>query len=302
MRLKNIDKYPPWVQDALSNDSYDAGAIPSLSATGLLDSPRIKKLRSEHIETVEEDASRRIAALIGSGVHMLAEQHCKKLGWIVEQRFYASIDVGGEEKIISGQIDAIQPINDKDVVIWDWKTITSWKAQSGMENYVQQGNIYAFLLRKNGYNPIKFKIGAWLKDWRENQAKDKPDYPQLPFMTYEYDLWDDDACESYVNERARLHFGDEDYKCTDEERWVNQPKWEAIKNGNKTPTKLFDSMEEGLDWIKSGIHPKLKNSLQSDWRVVRKPKIYKRCEDNWCGVAEYCSQHQEYLKQKQEEL
>lgn len=299
MRLLNTDKYPIWVQNALNNDSYDPGVLSSKSGTTLIDSAKIKKLQKDNFETLEEDASRRIAALFGSAIHLLAEQNCPE-DWITEERFYAKVIVDGKDQIISGQIDALEPLGEKDVMIWDWKTIPSYKAMSGMDSYVKQGNIYAFLLRQNGYNPKGFKIGAWLKDWKASQAKRNPDYPQIPFMTYEYELWDDDKCNAYVQERCDMHFGDLVHDCTDEDMWTQPVKWEALKKGNKSPTKLFDTMEDGLDWLKNGVHPKLKNSQFSDWVIKKREAVRTRCEENYCGVNQFCDQYKDYLKSKEE--
>jgi hypothetical protein len=93
-----------------------------------------------------------------------------------------------------------------------------------------------------------------------------------------------------------LHFGTEEHKCTDEERWASEPKWEAIKANHAKPTKLFNSKEEAEDWVLSGDHIRTKGTTLEDWNIQQKPKIYRRCEDNWCGVAEYCTQHLDSLK------
>ena len=41
------------------------------------------------------------------------------------------------------------------VVVQDWKVITAFKAKTGMADYERQGNIYAHLVRKNGYLKIQ---------------------------------------------------------------------------------------------------------------------------------------------------
>ena len=105
MSLTNLDVFPLPVQKFLMDDTYDGGAMTDISATRLIDSPRIPRLRSEYSHEVVEDAKRRIAAALGTAFHSLMEKYAPE-DWIVEERLYATVN----EKIISGQIDAISPV------------------------------------------------------------------------------------------------------------------------------------------------------------------------------------------------
>jgi len=303
MGLKGIENFSVTIQNALNNDSYDGGAMTDISVTGLIDSARIKKLRKMYSHEISENASRRISALLGTAFHKLAEENSPK-EWITEERFYA--EVSG--LMLSGQIDAVVPVPVKDarkidpnvgkkpVIIRDYKVITAYKAQSGMKDYERQGNIYAYLLRKNGFSPISFVIEAIIKDWKESFALRDENYPQLPIQDYEYPIWSFDQSEEYIKKRLELHFPKDDTipECSDEEMWSTDPKWEAKKKGHTRATKLFDSEREALSWIADQDHRATKGTTYEDWDIKQRPVERKRCEANWCNVADFCDQFKTY--------
>ena len=304
MSLKGLDNFSTPIQSALVNDGYHGGAMTDISVTGLIDSARIKKLRSKHFEDISEHASRRIASLLGTAFHKLMEEHSPR-DWILEERFYAEVN----GLMLSGQIDAVIPIplqdakkidskaEGKTVMIRDYKVITAYKAQTGMKDYQRQGNMYAYLLRRNGYYPISFVIEALIKDWKESYSLRDEKYPQQPIQVYEYDIWSFDQSEEYIKERLELHFPKDENEipeCSEEEMWVTEEKWEAKKKGHSRATKLFDSEREALSWIADQDHRTTKGTTFEDWDITQRPKDRRRCEANWCNVAEYCDQFKLY--------
>tara|TARA_Y100001973_G_scaffold106295_1_gene183295 strand:- start:1975 stop:2901 length:927 start_codon:yes stop_codon:yes gene_type:complete len=302
--LTNLDVFPIPVQRFLMDDTYDGGQMTDISATRLIDSPRISRLRSEYSHEVVEDAKRRIAAALGTAFHNLMEEYSPD-EWVVEERFYATVN----EKIISGQVDALAPVEPKEakkifgkdvenpVVIQDWKVITGFKAKMGMEDYEKQGNIYAYLVRKNGYTPVSFVIWALIKDWKEADATRDPNYPQLPIMKYEYKLWEEEKIENYIKERVDLHFSDAMPECSEDEMWVSKVKWEAKKKGHTRPTKLFDEEREAFSWIADQDHRATKGTTHEDWEITQRPSSRRRCEGNWCNVADFCDQYKKWKEQ-----
>ena len=304
MGFKGLENFSIPIQNALTNDSYDGGSMTDISVTGLIDSARIKQLRQLHYTSIEEDASRRINALIGTAFHNLAEEHSPD-DWITEERFYAEVN----GKIISGQIDAVIPIplkqakkinpnvGEKPVMIRDYKVITAFKAQSGMKDYERQGNLYSYLLQRNGFSPISFVIEAYIKDWKESFALRDENYPQLPIQDYEYALWSFDQSEEYIKKRLELHFPEDEFyipKCSDEEMWSTDAKWEAKKKGHTKATKLFNSEREALNWIADQDHRTTRGTTFEDWDIKQRPVERRRCEGNWCNVAEHCDQFAQY--------
>lgn len=306
MKLANLDNFPKPIQNFLQNDTYDGGAMTDISATRLLDSPRISRLRSEYSHEIVEDAKRRIAAALGTAFHNMMEQHAPE-DWIIEERFYATVD----GKVVSGQIDALEPVDkqkaskalgkevSQPVIIQDWKVITAFKAKSGMKDYEKQGNIYSFLCRENGYTPTSFIIWALIKDWKESEANRNPEYPQLPIMKYEYKLWDEEDTKKYIFDRVKLHYQEEMPECTDEEMWSTEPKFLATKKGHSRPTKIFDSERDALSWIADGEHRSTKGTTYEDWDITIRASERRRCDNNWCNVAEVCDQYLKYKTEKE---
>ena len=300
MGLTGLKNFSEPIQNALMNDSYQGGLLTDISATGLIDSPRIKYLRKQYSHEITEDASRRIAALLGTAFHQLMEENSPD-DWIKEERFYAEVD----GLMLSGQIDAVVPIKKKNlgdnpVVIRDYKVITAYKAQSGMKDYERQGNIYGYLLRRNGYTPISFVIEAVIKDWKESFALRDENYPQLPIVEYEYPIWSFDQSEQYIKERLKLHFPKDDTipECSDEEMWSSESKFEAKKKGHKKATKLFDSERDANNWIADQDHRSTKGTTFEDWDIIQRQSERRRCEGNWCNVSEYCDQFKKYKEKK----
>jgi len=300
MGLTGLKNFSEPIQNALMNDSYQGGLLTDISATGLIDSPRIKYLRKLYSHEITENASRRIAALLGTAFHQLMEENSPD-DWIKEERFYAEVD----GLMLSGQIDAVVPIKKKNlgdnpVVIRDYKVITAYKAQSGMKDYERQGNIYGYLLRRNGYTPISFVIEAVIKDWKESFALRDENYPQLPIVEYEYPIWSFDQSEQYIKERLQLHFPKDDTipECSDEEMWSSESKFEAKKKGHKKATKLFDSERDANNWIADQDHRSTKGTTFEDWDIIQRQSERRRCEGNWCNVSEYCDQFKKYKEKK----
>ena len=108
MNLTGLKNFSIPVQHALTNDSYKGGALTDISVTGLIDSARIKQLRKLYSHEITENASRRIASLLGTAFHQMMEENSPD-DWIKEERFYAEVD----GLMLSGQIDAVVPIDKK---------------------------------------------------------------------------------------------------------------------------------------------------------------------------------------------
>ena len=217
--MLNLDALPAPLKKAVQHDSYDGGVATDISATSLIDSPRVKRLQREHKDKIQEDATRRIMALLGTTWHSLMEQNAPQ-GWIVEKRFYATTQRG---LVVSGAIDALEPVGDK-LNIRDYKVLTSWKAKKlgnlkpdDDEQFIRQLNIYAWLISKNGMTPNKLYVDALIRDWMDGKSKDAG-YPDYPVMSYEIPMWSLDETEAHIESQLARHYGEELPRCTDEER------------------------------------------------------------------------------------
>ena len=112
MKVDNLEQFPVPVQNALKNDNYDGGIGTDISATSLKDSARIPYLKRNNPDHVREDARNMILPLFGTAIHLIMENNSPK-DWITEERYYAVVNSPEGEKVLSGQIDAVVPVDPK---------------------------------------------------------------------------------------------------------------------------------------------------------------------------------------------
>ena len=63
-------------------------------------------------------------------------------------------------------------------------------------------------------------------------------------------------------------------------------------------TKLFESEREAFSWIADQDHRATRGTTYEDWDVIQRPVERRRCEGNWCNVAEFCEQFKKYKESK----
>ena len=82
---------------------------------------------------------------------------------------------------ISGAID-LQEIHEENgfatVTVSDYKVTSVWSVIYGKEEWVNQLNCYAWLVRQaKGLSVTKLRIIAILRDWQRRRAEESGDYP-----------------------------------------------------------------------------------------------------------------------------
>ena len=133
------------------------------------------------------------------------------------------------------------------VIDWKSTSVNEWK-YGLKEERAQQLNIYAEILRSNGYNPTGLTAVLIFKDWSATQARFGGDYPPHSIMEVDVPLWAREQAQAYIIERVRAHQTArvELPECSDEERWLRGTKWAVRKLGNKAATKLHDTEAEAV--------------------------------------------------------
>ena len=302
MVITNNAGYPEALVKAVENDSYSRGEGVDRSVTGLLAPPRQAALKEIHGHEIVEDVSDRTYALYGQLVHLLLERAGEQSrNAINEERLYA--EVGGWT--ISGQTDTLTLTEDqRSWIISDYKFVTSYKfkrSYSGElvipEDYEQQLNLYAYLLRENGFKVDGLKIVAIYRDWSKLEAKRDKNYPQLGAETHDIPLWSEDKAKAFIEERVRLHqdamFLGNKYaeaasnlpECTDEERWAKPDKFALMPTAKSARArKLFNSEVDATAWAAA-------NNMKPGWVIEHRRGVNTRCE-SYCLVSEYCTQFQ----------
>ena len=290
MKITNNYGLPQPFVDFARNDKYSKGKA-DISVTTLIDSPRVRILRDKHSSERTVDVVDNVWALFGTAVHHILESTETSEDTILEERLFT--DVNGWT--LSGAIDH-QKIVGQTVEITDYKVTSVWSVIHGKVEWERQLNVYAFLVQKNkGKKVTKLSICAILRDWNRRDAQFKPDYPQAPVVIVDIPVWSEKNRMDYINETMQEHIDAQfNYDligmmpaCLDEEMWKRDDAWAVKKKGLKRAMRVFSTEKEAKDFsaaqdVKTEIEHRAGEAV--------------RCNGNYCGVAEFCSQFKGDIK------
>ena len=295
MKYTNRHNIPQEIINAVHNDSYSKGKA-TISATGLLQPPRIRLLAQENYEKLTIDVSDEIWKLLGQSVHTILERaNENNEDVITEQRMFTVVN----DWTVSGQTDSIDV---KSNTLKDYKVTSVWSIVSALKEgkveWEQQLNIYAYLYKQTTGKTIdQLNIIAIARDWNKNQyLRSGGDYPPSPVTVLDIDLWSDEEQEDFIKQRVSIHQEAEvDYLindklpfCTDEERWRRKDTYRVEKKGRKTAVRVLDTQEEADKYMDGHKDSKLLKVVEAKGECVR-------CA-NYCDVAEFCNQYNEESK------
>ncbi len=227
MRLTNNSGLPHSVFEALAHKEYSRGDA-DISVTELIDSPRVRILKKRNDDKIELEAESLLASFLGTCFHKGIEVGTKT--GTAERRL--SITVAGWK--LSGGMDHYH-----DGVLTDYKTATVFKVGANgcpdgkLEEYENQLNVYAHILRENGHPIEALKIFILFKDWNKRSFSEafkknklfKPysqgGYPDRTWVYFDINLWPDYQAEAYVYQRVKMHQDAEKVLplCTVKEIW-----------------------------------------------------------------------------------
>jgi hypothetical protein len=288
MNLTNQSNLPLPLVEAIRNDSYDKGDC-DYSVTELILPPRIAELRRQHWGEITEDASDRIFALVGQGIHAVLERAAGDC-YRVEERFTIRHESGVR---VSGRIDLYDR---QTFTLQDYKVTSRWTTKDGLKpEWVAQGNLNRLLMLKNGVRVDKIEYVAIYRDWSKMMvARGKDDMPEKQVETFEVPLWKTEFTEGYLEDRIRLHqeAAEQLPLCTDEERWFKPEKWAVMKKGRKRAVKLYDSPSEAT-LVAESLEPH-----QGQYKVEHRKGEHTRCL-YYCPVSSFCLQFREYMQDEQ---
>ena len=142
MKYTNRHNVPQEIINAVHNDNYSRGKS-TISATGLLQPPRIRLLAQEHYDKLTIDVSDEIWKLLGQSVHTILERANEdNEDTITEQRMFATV----KDWTVSGQTDSIDV---KSKTLKDYKVTSVWSIVSalkeGKAEWEQQLNILSLI-------------------------------------------------------------------------------------------------------------------------------------------------------------
>jgi hypothetical protein len=291
MKLTNKYNLPQAIINVLERPTYTKGKA-HISATQLLNSPKIVALTRKFDDQLEQDASEMIWSAVGSAMHNFLE-HGKDDNSVVEQRIHTEVD-GWH---ITGAID-LQIVSKDFIDIRDYKFTSVWAAMNEKPDWENQLNVYAWLIEKVKKVPVKsLSIVAMLRDWKEREKQQKENYPEAPIKELPIKLWTMEEREAYVSSRIALHSScefaietDGDLPdCTPDEMWEKPTTYAIKKKGNVRAFKVYETLEDAETALAT---------MDKAYEIEVRKGERTRCE-GYCSVNQYCQQYRDYLTTKE---
>lgn len=249
----------------------------NISATTLLKGVKEILLTNRHWDNMTDDVSDRIWAIFGTAVHSMLEHETPDT--FAEE--YTALKIG--DYTVTGRIDCY---NMKDAVIEDYKTASTWKVIfKDFGDWYKQGMIYAYLMRKNGFDVKRCRFIAMLKDWSKSKAKHDASYPDSPVYVHQFDVTEKgiEEIEAFIVEKLNAiklceTFGDDEItECTKEERWAKDDVYAVMKAGRKTAIKLYGNEYEA----------KMRAADENGY-VEKREGVSTKCLE-YCSCCDYCN-------------
>jgi len=312
MKLTNKYNLPAPVVRAVQRDPYDRGPA-TFSISNLIDAPRAQTLQWKYDDEIEEDIADRVFSLLGRAVHQILEDGADTNVETPEERLFMDVTINGTTITVSGAMD-LQEAPKKRVDIKDWKVTSVYGFQADKEAWHNQLNCYAHLVRYAQKAGVYSPDGSWrlvdrvgrdvgslgivaiLRDWSSGKAKTTQGYPPAAIQEVAIPLWTPDDAEAYFNKRVSMHLkaraadfaGRELPLCSQTERWEDNPTYAVKKPANKRATKVFEEKQNAIDFI---------NESSDTLIIEERGGTPRRCDGNWCKVAEFCSQNKRRLEE-----
>lgn len=288
MKITNKTNIPSALYKAICNEEYDRGDS-DITVTTLIKPTQVQILEKKHWQDIEIDVLDNLCMFLGHSLHKALEDVTD--GAIVEQRFYKDFDLGELGTIkLGGCVDFYDPFT---ATIVDYKLTNVFSVKEGCKvDWEHQLNCYAHLVRSNGMPVTSLKICSIIKDWQRSQAANNPDYPAQPVIVIDVPVWDEKTCDDFIVSRLKAYVYGKKHGmyvgCTDEELWKQPDIWKVFKGSNIRATKCFGTKEEAQMFLEG-------NPDADKFRVQLFPGKRNRCE-NFCRVAKWCPQYQQYLQ------
>lgn len=184
-------------------------------------------------------------------------------------------------------------------LLYDYKfcSVYNYIFEEARNKWIKQTNVYAHMLRANGYIVNGIRIVAFFRDWSEHALnKNNRDYPIRHIMEIKIPLSPPQEVEAYIIERLKLHDRadkGEVIDCTGDERWASATIWAVMVAGGKRAKAKFDVESMAHAYIEEN-----RVTLKKPWIQVR-PGVSRKCE-RFCPVAEFCEQRKAELAKIQE--
>jgi hypothetical protein len=246
--ITNLTGLPDPIYQAVIGEPRNTGNG-AWSVTELLQPPRQLMLQRRYANQITEDAADSKNTFLGTALDDYVRRYAKP-PWESCERKFITIEVDGEDHIISGEADLYDHAT-KTMV--DLKVTSTFELANPKIEKFHQLAIYRYIYTVNGYQVDAIANALILKDWTEIQAGFKKDYPDHSIMMHHWEVPTLEWTEEFIKERIRLHRdASDDTLCTPEEKW-EESKWAVIKSGGERAVKggVFDSEEAAEGFVET---------------------------------------------------
>ena len=289
------------IKDIFTTFSNHYHKVGDYSVTDIIAPPRIVALKNRYPECEKTiSMMRSTASLIGTGVHKYIEILLKP--WASKYSLEQTHTTKMLEKTLSGTYDML--VDNKN--LFDIKTCKTWKLifDPDMKEWVEQQNIYKWLLGKNGISVESLNIIAVFLDWQEGMIVRSKSYPKEPIQILPLSVWPDEQTEEFVTRRLTMHLDCEDLAdddlpaCTPEERWERFPEGVAQKYAVMKSATAKRAMRVLLTKKDTREYCEQAKGLDSESFVEIRYAQRTRCE-RYCNVNSKCDHYQMYMRAKE---
>lgn len=277
MKISNRKGLPaPFVSVLQKDEQFAPNEI---RVTQLLKGVCETVLERRHGDEIERDAADMVWLLFGTAVHSILEQADEESNQLKEVRLREQVG----DYVLTGRFDLYDESKKR---ITDYKTCSVWKvAKADFSDWRRQTLIYAWMLRRQGFEVESAEVIAFMKDHSKAKAKFDGSYPQFPVekIVFHFKEKDFEEIEEFINTRIymiafRENMKEEDLPpCEDEERYHNPDKWAVMKNGRKSAVKVCASENAAKQMVHFGHGDS----------IEFRPGEDKKCAE-YCAVAEFC--------------
>lgn len=278
MKVTNKFGVPAPLVTLASREYYSKGAA-QYSVTELLSPPRLRRLREQHEDAIEQDVTDMMWSMLGSALHVVMERGQTE-NHITEERLFADVD----GSTISGAID-LQQEKDGGVIITDYKFTSAWSVMREKKEWIEQLNVYKWLVETVKRRRVDgLQICAFIRDFNRHESKEG--YPAAPIQVLQIPMWTTVEAEQFVRKRLDLHrdakfaqdLGEPLPECSPEERWQSETTYAVKRDGRKTAIRVFSTEQEAKELAEK----------EKGYVEVR-PGEPRRCL-GFCPVSAWCDQ------------
>ena len=275
----------------------------------ILERANIKNVRKRAFilvgETLQDEYSRILKDEQGEEGAKRAEAFKKVVLWLhktmeamfpeIEGRYVMEMTLRYEVDgmIISGTFDIYDKVTK---TLFDYKVTSVWSYMypDSKKSWLRQMNIYALMLRQQGYEVLEGRIVALFRDWSGQMSKIKSEYPERHIMEIPIEIHESEKIHKYIFSRVKLHQQAEQGvipECTGDERWGESETFAWMTPGVKRAVRRLDTMAAAKAWKEENGHK------HKDLYLEMRPGSNRRCED-FCPVREVCEQRKTLMNPK----